>query len=189
MSSYQAADFDGICDIAVLTSLYPEHADWHLSIDKLLPRQDQSVAPQPLPHHPRRRHGRGGQRRSLRRFLVGDEMRHRCPRRRYLGRAPAYRAGAQSAISPDRTTDPICAPRWRWRKRSGLDPAAALAPPQILRPAAPPAGARLKRRAAVCRRQHIDDPGIDDRRARPFMPAVTVTVILGGYDRGLTTAS
>jgi UDP-N-acetylmuramoylalanine--D-glutamate ligase len=33
VSSYQAADFDGRCDIAVLTSLYPEHLDWHGSID------------------------------------------------------------------------------------------------------------------------------------------------------------
>ncbi|HEV2100649.1 MAG TPA: UDP-N-acetylmuramoyl-L-alanine--D-glutamate ligase [Stellaceae bacterium] len=29
VSSYQAADFDGLCDIAVLTSLFPEHIDWH----------------------------------------------------------------------------------------------------------------------------------------------------------------
>src|SRR5690242_9657330 len=33
MSSYQAADFDGTCDAAVLTSLYPEHVDWHGSVD------------------------------------------------------------------------------------------------------------------------------------------------------------
>ena len=33
VSSYQAADFDGQCDIAVLTSLYPEHIDWHLSVE------------------------------------------------------------------------------------------------------------------------------------------------------------
>jgi len=33
VSSYQAADFDGRCDIAVLTSLYPEHLDWHLSVE------------------------------------------------------------------------------------------------------------------------------------------------------------
>jgi UDP-N-acetylmuramoyl-L-alanine---L-glutamate ligase len=33
VSSYQAADFDGICDVAVLTSLHPEHIDWHLSVD------------------------------------------------------------------------------------------------------------------------------------------------------------
>jgi len=33
VSSYQAADFDGLSDIAVLTSLYPEHIDWHLSLD------------------------------------------------------------------------------------------------------------------------------------------------------------
>jgi UDP-N-acetylmuramoylalanine--D-glutamate ligase len=31
VSSYQAADFDGICDIALLTSLYPEHTNWHLT--------------------------------------------------------------------------------------------------------------------------------------------------------------
>jgi UDP-N-acetylmuramoylalanine--D-glutamate ligase len=33
MSSYQAADFDGICDAAVLTSLYPEHIDWHGTVE------------------------------------------------------------------------------------------------------------------------------------------------------------
>src|SRR6516164_5299834 len=34
VSSYQAADFDGTCDLAVLTSLYPEHADWHLTVER-----------------------------------------------------------------------------------------------------------------------------------------------------------
>jgi len=33
VSSYQASDFDGLCDVAVLTSLYPEHIDWHLSVE------------------------------------------------------------------------------------------------------------------------------------------------------------
>jgi UDP-N-acetylmuramoylalanine--D-glutamate ligase len=33
VSSYQAADFDGVCDIAVLISLYPEHIDWHLAVE------------------------------------------------------------------------------------------------------------------------------------------------------------
>ncbi len=33
LSSYQAADFTGICDIAVLTSLFPEHLDWHRSVE------------------------------------------------------------------------------------------------------------------------------------------------------------
>jgi UDP-N-acetylmuramoylalanine--D-glutamate ligase len=33
VSSYQAADFAGVCDIAVLTSLYPEHLDWHRSVE------------------------------------------------------------------------------------------------------------------------------------------------------------
>ena len=33
MSSYQAADFDGRCDAAVLTSLYPEHIDWHGTVE------------------------------------------------------------------------------------------------------------------------------------------------------------
>ena len=32
VSSYQAADFSGQCDIAVLTSLYQEHLDWHGSV-------------------------------------------------------------------------------------------------------------------------------------------------------------
>ena len=33
VSSYQAADFDGECDLAVLTSLFPEHLDWHGTLD------------------------------------------------------------------------------------------------------------------------------------------------------------
>jgi UDP-N-acetylmuramoyl-L-alanine---L-glutamate ligase len=33
MSSYQCADFTGVCDIGVLTALYPEHLDWHGSLD------------------------------------------------------------------------------------------------------------------------------------------------------------
>jgi UDP-N-acetylmuramoyl-L-alanine---L-glutamate ligase len=33
VSSYQAADFDGICDVVVLTSLFPEHIDWHRTVD------------------------------------------------------------------------------------------------------------------------------------------------------------
>jgi UDP-N-acetylmuramoyl-L-alanine---L-glutamate ligase len=32
VSSYQAADFDGTCDVAVLTSLFPEHIDWHRTL-------------------------------------------------------------------------------------------------------------------------------------------------------------
>src|SRR4029077_17501565 len=34
VSSYQAADFDGVCDLAVLTSIYSEHADWHLTVER-----------------------------------------------------------------------------------------------------------------------------------------------------------
>jgi UDP-N-acetylmuramoylalanine--D-glutamate ligase len=33
VSSYQAADFDGMCNVALLTSVYPEHIDWHLSVE------------------------------------------------------------------------------------------------------------------------------------------------------------
>lgn len=33
VSSYQAANFDGVCDIGVITSLYPEHLDWHRSLE------------------------------------------------------------------------------------------------------------------------------------------------------------
>jgi UDP-N-acetylmuramoylalanine--D-glutamate ligase len=34
VSSYQAADFAGHCDLAVLTSLHPEHLDWHGSAER-----------------------------------------------------------------------------------------------------------------------------------------------------------
>ncbi len=33
LSSYQAADFDAVCNEAVLTSLFPEHLDWHRTLD------------------------------------------------------------------------------------------------------------------------------------------------------------
>jgi UDP-N-acetylmuramoyl-L-alanine---L-glutamate ligase len=36
VSSYQAADFESVCDLAVLTSLYPEHADWHLTVERYI---------------------------------------------------------------------------------------------------------------------------------------------------------
>jgi len=36
VSSYQAADFEGVCDLAVLTSLYPEHVDWHLTVERYI---------------------------------------------------------------------------------------------------------------------------------------------------------
>ena len=34
LSSYQAADLDGVPDVGVLVSLYPEHLDWHGSLDR-----------------------------------------------------------------------------------------------------------------------------------------------------------
>ena len=55
VSSYQAADFDGVCDLGVLTSLYPEHTDWHLSCRALHSRQGQSAEPQQVPHRQPRR--------------------------------------------------------------------------------------------------------------------------------------
>jgi len=63
VSSYQAADFDGQCDIAVLTSLYPEHIDWHLSVENYYRDQDQPAGPQPTLHHSPRR---GRNRRAVR---------------------------------------------------------------------------------------------------------------------------
>ena len=32
-SSFQAANFDGLCDIGVVTSLYQEHLDWHRDVE------------------------------------------------------------------------------------------------------------------------------------------------------------
>jgi UDP-N-acetylmuramoylalanine--D-glutamate ligase len=34
VSSYQAAGFDGLCDLGVVVSLFPEHLDWHLSLEQ-----------------------------------------------------------------------------------------------------------------------------------------------------------
>jgi UDP-N-acetylmuramoylalanine--D-glutamate ligase len=34
VSSYQAANFDGLCDMALLTALYPEHLDWHRGLHR-----------------------------------------------------------------------------------------------------------------------------------------------------------
>jgi UDP-N-acetylmuramoylalanine--D-glutamate ligase len=34
VSSYQAANFTGLCEIGVLTSLYPEHLNWHGSLSR-----------------------------------------------------------------------------------------------------------------------------------------------------------
>lgn len=34
ISSYQAAQFDGVLDLAVLTNLEPEHLDWHGSVER-----------------------------------------------------------------------------------------------------------------------------------------------------------
>jgi UDP-N-acetylmuramoyl-L-alanine---L-glutamate ligase len=36
VSSYQAADFDGVCDLGLLTSLYPEHTNWHLTHEQYI---------------------------------------------------------------------------------------------------------------------------------------------------------
>ena len=33
VSSFQAANLEGVCDIAILTSLFPEHLDWHGSAE------------------------------------------------------------------------------------------------------------------------------------------------------------
>lgn len=33
MSSYQAADFEGACNVAAVTSLYPEHLNWHGTLE------------------------------------------------------------------------------------------------------------------------------------------------------------
>ena len=44
VSSYQAADFDGRCDIAVLTMLAQEHLDWHGSRGGVSARQAEPVA-------------------------------------------------------------------------------------------------------------------------------------------------
>ena len=52
VSSYQAADFTGTCDLALLTALFPEHLDWHGSVEtyfrdklRLLERARRTILP------------------------------------------------------------------------------------------------------------------------------------------------
>ena len=98
VSSYQAADFDGLCDIAVLTSLYPEHIDWHLSVENYY--RDKIN----LLNHSRRRIIHRAAAEIVERFATGpparqDVFRRRTPdsllRHRGIGRRNGNRARAQ----------------------------------------------------------------------------------------------
>ena len=101
VSSYQAADFSGLCDIAVLTSLHQEHLDWHGSVEAY--RRDKLN----LLRHARHR-------RSARGMPTVDEGRHRCGMTTWCTFDPCPATACRPiAISRARTTCPTWARRWR----------------------------------------------------------------------------
>ncbi len=188
VSSYQAADFDGICDMAVLTSLFPEHIDWHRTLaayyrDKLnLLRHSRQRDRQP----------RGGvaigelaltvlQRAC---FFNDESGVHRRGPDIFDGRRPDRRSpqslprpGAQcleSVCGADRRKVARHRPCRRPRRRRATLRRCRTAS----RSSAKSAGSCLSTTAF---RPHLN------RRSRRFrfMPGRDITVIVGGYDRGI----
>ena len=105
VSSYQAADFDGQCDIAVLTSLYQEHLDWHGSVAAY--RRDKLN----LLRHARHALIKRDALAAVAEVLDLDRLDHAtfAACRRVAREQPLSRAPAQP-VQPGRL-------RWRWRDR------------------------------------------------------------------------
>ena len=166
VSSYQAADFDGVCDLGVLTSLYPEHADWHLTVERYVRDKVNLLV------------------RSRCRIVnvtasdAVDQVITGSPGRKYLFNEESGIHSQGTEIFDGRDwIGNVCNPYLvRAHNRSNLcaalavakildlDLAAALdATRDFLRTAAPAARARRKQRHPFRRRQHFDDAQIDDR--------------------------
>jgi UDP-N-acetylmuramoyl-L-alanine---L-glutamate ligase len=187
VSSYQAADFNGLCDIALLTSLYPEHIDWHLSIDNyfrdkinllnhsrrcLIHRAAADVVERFTAHSPARQD------------LFADEHRIHCCGTEILD--------GQTIIGQVR--NPYLA---RAHNRSNLCAALAVAKSLDLDPAAALEAAG-EFRGLPHRQQELGESGgilfIDDSistipestlAALAVYAGRDITVILGGHDRGI----
>ena len=181
VSSYQAADFDGVCDIAVLTSLFPEHLDWHRTLDAYY-RDKLNLL----------RHSRCA--------IVNREAvsAHRpCADTSSMTRPGCMRAAAKfstaarasarsaTAISPGRTISRIFCAALTVAKVLGLDPGEAL-------------DATGDFRALPHRQQEIGEIDgvlyVDDSistapestiAALEVYAGREITVIVGGYDRGI----
>ena len=176
VSSYQAADFDGQCDIAVLTSLHQEHLDWHGSVaayrrDKLnllrharhsLIERDSVAAVAEVLDLDRLDHAT---------FAASGDLR---VRNRYLAR-PHNRSNLAGALAVAQLL--------------GIDPDAALRAAEDF----PPLPHRQQEIGEVDGVLYVDDSisttpeaaivALDVYRDR------AVTVIIGGYDRGLDYGS
>jgi UDP-N-acetylmuramoylalanine--D-glutamate ligase len=180
VSSYQAADFAGECDVAVLTSLFPEHLDWHRTLDayyrdKLnLLRHSRSAVVNRDAVRAREfgrywfnddsaLHARGGE-------IFDGRARIGCVRNRYLAR-PHNLSNACAALTV--------------AKVLGLDPAQALA-------------ATGDFRALPHRQQEIGKVGgvlyVDDSISTAPESTIAalevyggrdITLIVGGYDRAI----
>ena len=187
VSSYQAADFDGRCDIAVLTSLYPEHIDWHLSVENYY--RDKVN----LLNHSRRRIVHRAAAEIVERFADGSPLRQDffADERGIYSRGTEILDGA-SAIGQVR--NPYLA---RPHNRSNLCAALAAAKSLDLHPAA-----ALEASSGFCglphRQQELGEIGgvlfVDDSistipestlAALAVYAGRDITVILGGHDRGI----
>jgi UDP-N-acetylmuramoyl-L-alanine---L-glutamate ligase len=187
VSSYQAADFDGLCDIAVLTSLYPEHIDWHLSVDNyfrdkinLLNRSHRRIIHRDTAH-------------VVERFAAGapapqdffaDEHRIHCCSTEILDGEAVIGQVRNPYLARPHNLSNLCA-ALTVAKSLDIDPAAAL-------------NAAVGFRGLPHRQQELGEIGgvlfVDDSistipestfAALAVYEGRDVTVILGGYDRGI----
>ena len=187
VSSYQAADFDGLCDIAVLTSLYPEHIDWHLSLENYY--RDKIN----LLNHSRRRIIHGATADIVERFAAGsparqdffeDERQIHCCGAEILDGAAAIGRVPNLYLARPHNRSNLCA-ALAVAKLLDLDPAGALE-------------AASGFRGLPHRQQELGEIGgvlyVDDSIST--IPELTlaalavyagrdITVILGGHDRGI----
>jgi UDP-N-acetylmuramoylalanine--D-glutamate ligase len=187
VSSYQAADFDGRCDIAVLTSLYPEHIDWHFSVENYY--RDKIN----LLNHSRRRVIHRAAAETVERFADGssarqdffaDEQGIHCCGTEVLDGATAIGQVRNPYLARPHNRSNLCA-ALAVAKALDLDPAAALE-------------AAGGFRGLPHRQQELGEVGgvlfVDDSistipestlAALAVYAGRDITVILGGHDRGI----
>ncbi len=187
VSSYQAADFEAVCDIAVLTSLYPEHIDWHLSVENYF--RDKIN----LLNHSRRRIIHHAAAEIVERFATGpparqdvfeDERRIHCCGTEVLDGAAVIGHVRNPYLARPHNRSNLCA-ALTVAKSLDLDPAAALR-------------AASGFRGLPHRQQELGKIGgvlfVDDSistipestlAALAVYAGRDITVILGGHDRGI----
>jgi UDP-N-acetylmuramoylalanine--D-glutamate ligase len=187
VSSYQAADFDGLCDIAVLASLYPEHIDWHLTLENyyrdkinLLNHSRRSIIHRAAAEIVERFAGGS----PARRDFFGDEHGIHCCDTEVLDGATVIGQVRNPYLARPQNRSNLCA-ALAVAKSLDLDPAAALA-------------AASGFRGLPHRQQELGEIGgvlfVDDSistipestlAALAVYAGRDITVILGGHDRGI----